>query len=45
MDKKKALKILGIVVENVLYFAGIAFGFWVLSMGFRVLWEMAKHIF
>lgn len=35
----------GDIVKTVVYVAGIAFGVWILSFGFRMLWTVLHDIY
>lgn len=41
MEKSKTEKI----ITSVVLIAAAVFGFWVLSLGFRIIWEAVKAIF
>lgn len=39
MDKKEK------IIKAVLVIAGSIFGFWILSIGFRIIWEAIKSMY
>jgi len=39
MDKKEK------IIKAVLVIAGSIFGFWILSLGFRIIWEAVKSMY